>query len=252
MDKRFWGFLLLVAVVLGGIFFITNTHKAGAPSSAKGQLTNHVEGKGSTGVKLVEYGDFQCPACGDYYQAVKDTQAKYSDQITFQFRNFPLFQIHPNAIAGARAAEAAAMQNKYWEMHDLLYTENLKYYGAQQQGSSYPTWIDASNPAKYFDTYAASLGLNVTKFDSDYKSTATNDLVQADLAEGNKLNVDSTPTFFLDGKKITNPNPTVDGFSKLIDAEIKKKGGTPTTSTSSQPAADASGSSSTSASTSAQ
>ncbi len=209
MDKRFWGFLIVIAVILGGVFFVSNTNKAGAPTGS-GTLTNHVEGSTTSGVKLVEYGDFQCPACGQYYQSVKDTVAKYGDRVQFQFRNFPLYQIHPNAIAGARAAEAADLQSKYWEMHDMLY---------ENQAS----WVQTSDPTPQFVSYAKSLGLDATKFQTDYKSASVNDRIQADLKEGQKLGVDSTPTFFLDGKKISNPNPTVADFSKIIDAELAQK-----------------------------
>lgn len=210
MDKRFWGFLIAIALVLGGIFIIGNANKAGAPGDSKATLTNHVEGKGTTGVKLVEYGDYQCPACGQYFPAVKQVVDKYGDRITFQFRNFPLFQLHPNAIAAARAAEAAGKQGKYWEMHDLLY-ENQQ------------AWTPVTDVMPAFVQYAEKIGLNTTKFNQDYKSAAVNNLIQADLKEGNRLGIDSTPTFFLDGKKISPPDPTVEAFSKVIDAEIAKK-----------------------------
>jgi protein-disulfide isomerase len=227
MDKRFWAFLIVIALILGGVFFIGNTKKAAAPASSKGILTEHVTGKGTTGVKLIEYGDFQCPACGSFYPALKQVTDTYGDQISFQFRNFPLYSIHPNAIAGARAAEAADMQGKYWQMHDKLYDENYTQLVAQNQNKSYSTWIDASDPVPLFNDYATSLGLNLTKFKQDYKSTAANDRIQADLAEGNKLGVDSTPTFYLDGKKISNPDPTLAAFTKVLNAEIVKKGGKP-------------------------
>jgi len=220
MDKRFLGFLAVLALVLGGIFFFFNTDKASAPdqkSSATSGLTNHVTGKGTTGVKLVEYGDFQCPACAAYEPAVAQVRQKYGDQITFQFRNFPLTQIHPNAIASARAAEAADIQGKYWEMHDLLY-QNQK------------EWEAVTDTVTVFNQYATQLGLDVNKFKSDFKSSAINDRVQNDLKEGLRLEVSSTPTFFLNGKKISNPNPTLEAFSKIIDAEIVKKGGKPATS----------------------
>jgi protein-disulfide isomerase len=224
MDKRFWGFLAVVVIVLGGIFFITSDNKANAPSGDV-KVSNHVVGQGTTGVKLVEYGDFQCPACGQYYPVVKQIKEKYGDQITFQFRNFPLFQIHQNAIASSRAAEAAAIQDKFWEMHDLLY---------ENQDS----WSASSNPQQVFESFAKQLGLDTAKFKEDYKSSRVNDQVQADIKEGNRLKVDSTPTFFLDGKKISSPQPTVDAFSKVIDSAIEQKTGKkPEAST--QPATDA-------------
>lgn len=215
MDKRFWGILVIIALVLIGIFVLTNTNKASAPgdSSKKGTLTNHIEGKGTSGVTLTEYGDYQCPACGEYYPIVKQVQQAYADQIYFQFRNFPLYQIHPNAIAGARAAEAADLQGKYWQMHDKLY-ENQQ------------VWANEQNPLPDFENYAKQLGMNVTKFDKDFKSSLVNDRIQADLNEGNKLGIDSTPTFFINGNKISNPN-SVDDFKKVIDNAIKQQTGKP-------------------------
>jgi protein-disulfide isomerase len=225
MDKRFWGFLLAVALVLCGVFIFTQTNKAEAPSgNDKGSVTNHTFSKGSTGVTLVEYGDYQCPACGQFYAPVKQVTETYNGKITFQFRNFPLYQIHPNAIAGARAAEAADLQGKYWEMHDMLY-ENQQ------------SWSQTSDPSAAFAVYAKALGLNVDKFKQDYKGSLVNNRIQADLKEGNRLNVDSTPTFFLDGKKITNPDPTLEAFSKVIDAEIAKKDGSTAATPSPTPTA---------------
>jgi protein-disulfide isomerase len=216
MDKRFWVIVVGLAVVLSGVFFFTS-RKAEAPTdnAAKGTVTNHVSGSASTGVKLTEYGDYQCPACGRYYQPVKEVTEKYKDRIQFQFRNFPLVQIHRNAMAGARAAEAADLQGKYWEMHDILY-ENQ------------PSWSESSSVSTTFEGFATSLGMDLTKFKTDYKSKLVNDRIQADIKEGGKIPVESTPTFLLDGKKISNPDPTVEAFSKIIDAEIAKKTGQPT------------------------
>jgi len=222
MDKRFWIILAVIAVVLGGVFFATNRNKPSTDSS-KGTLTSHYEGKNSAGITLTEYGDFECPACGQYYNPMKQVAAKYNDQIRFQFRNFPLYQIHPNAISGARAAEAADQQGKYWEMHDKLYDENYSQQVASAQGSTYATWTTAKDPNGDFNDYAKAIGLNVTKFQADFKSAKVNNLVQADLAEGNKLGVNSTPTFFINGKKISNPDATLEAFSKVIDAEIAKQ-----------------------------
>lgn len=222
MDKRFWIFLVIVAVVLGGIFFVTSDRKAGAPSG-DAKPTSHISGNNTTGVTLVEYGDFQCPACGQYYQPLKEVKAKYADRIAFQFRNFPLYSIHPNAISAARAAEAADLQGKFWQMHDKLFEENYMQQVARQQGGSYGTWVDAGNPEPIYQRYAKEMGLNVEKFKTDFKSPAVNDRVQADLKEGNRLGVQSTPTLFINGKKISNPQATVEDISKVIDAEIAKQ-----------------------------
>jgi protein-disulfide isomerase len=208
MTTRFWIIIVIILVVFGGVlvFHKNNTAKtAGTP-------TNNVEGEGKTGVKLVEYGDFECPYCEEYYPIVKQVAAQYNTQIFFQFRNLPLTQIHPNAFAGARAAQAAALQGKFWQMHDLLYDN-------QNQ------WVSSSNPETLFVGYAQSLNLNVSQFQSDYASTSVNDTIQADIAAFAKTGQpEATPTFFLDGKHIT-PDPTVASFSQFIDAAIKQKTG---------------------------
>ena len=230
MSKQFWGILAAIIILFFGVV-IVNNNKDAKTSGAKGTPTNHVEGKSPKGVKLIEYGDYQCPGCGSFYQATKDVADKYKDSVQFQFRNLPLTSLHPNAFAAARAAEAAALQNKFWEMHGLLYQQSIAYYNAQQSGQTYNTWVGASDPVPFFETYARQLGLNVTQFKSDFASTKVNNLINADVAAfkatGDAM---STPTFYLNGKKIADGDltdksgqPSVEAFSKLIDAALKAK-----------------------------
>ena len=217
MSKQFWIALVVIAAVLGGIVFFTN-HNKPASTGSNGKPTSHIEGSSPENITLVEYGDYECPVCASFYPVVKQVAAKYDTRVAFQFRNLPLTSIHPNAFAGARAAEAAGLQGKYFEMHDLLY-ENQN------------AWVSASNPLPNFETYARSLGLNISKFDTDYASDSVNSAVNADLNAFNKTGDDmATPTFYLDGKKLDNTklidssgSPSVDAFSKLIDAELAKK-----------------------------
>lgn len=206
MSKGFLAVIALVVLVFAGIFAFSG-HKSGTSnksSTSSGQPTNHVEGNGQAGVTLVEYGDYQCPYCEQYYPVVKQVVAKYHNQLRFQFRNFPLVSIHQNAFAGARAAEAAAAQGKFWEMHDLLY-EN------QSQ------WSESSNPAQFFQQYAQQLGLNLSQFNKDYSSDKVNEAINADTAAGNKLKVQGTPTFFLNGKQMQ-----VSADVASFEAQIKK------------------------------
>ncbi len=212
MSNRFVVILLALVVAFAGVFLVTkkkNTSNSGGTNSAA-KLSNHIEGQGKKGVTLTEYGDFQCPACGQYYPLVKQIKAKYASDIVFQFRNFPLTQIHPNARAAARAAEAAGKQNKFWEMHNILYE--------QQQ-----SWSTASDPNSFFQQYAKQLSLDTVKFKQDAASSAINDIINADVAEAERLGANSTPTFVLDGKKIDKNPQDLDGFNKLIDAAIKAK-----------------------------
>ncbi len=202
--------IVVSILALFGIYALTSDKdgkKADSGSSNTSSLSNNVTGDNSKKVSLVEYGDFQCPACGKYHPLVKQVVEKYSKDIQFQFRNYPLQQIHPNARAGSRAAEAAAKQGKYWEMHDKLY-------------ESQASWSSSSTATTIFEGYAQEIGLDLAKYKTDFASDAVNSTINADFAEGTKLGVNSTPTFFLQGKKIVNPQD-LDGFSKLIDEAIK-------------------------------
>jgi protein-disulfide isomerase len=224
MSKQFLGVIVIVILIFVGIFAFTGNKSNGTGSTgsvgSSSTLTQHIEGQGKDGITLVEYGDYECPYCGQYFPIVKQIQTEYNSQIYFQFRNFPLVSIHQNAFAGARAAEAAAMQNQFWQMHDLLYEQNE----LSQSNPSASTWVNASDPTTFFDQYAQQLGLNLTKFKADYASGTVNNLINADMAEGNKLNIQGTPTFFLDGKQIS-VGESASSFETLINAEIAKKAG---------------------------
>jgi protein-disulfide isomerase len=121
MDKRFGLILLIVVALIGGIFIFTK--KDSPTNSSDGTVSNHSSGAGTANVDLVEYGDFQCPACSSFFQIVEQVRATYGDQIKFTFRNFPLVSIHKNAMASHRAAEAAAAQGKFFEMYEMLYQD---------------------------------------------------------------------------------------------------------------------------------
>ncbi|HEX4774519.1 MAG TPA: thioredoxin domain-containing protein [Candidatus Saccharimonadales bacterium] len=221
MSKQFLAVIAAVIIVFIGIFALTNKSGGSSNSNGKaGTLTHHVEGQGQDGILLQEYGDYECPYCGQYFPIVKQVEQEFDKQITFQFSNFPLVSIHQNAFAGARAAEAAALQGKFWQMHDALY-------------ESQSQWTSASDPSSLFDQLAQQLGLNVTQFKSDYASTQVNNLINADMAQGNKLGITGTPTFYLDGKQI-QVGESVPAFEQVIKAEIAKKAGN--TSTTSTPA----------------
>jgi protein-disulfide isomerase len=213
MSKSFWAIIAVIVVIFGGILLFNGNKgdDSGGGKNSSIQPTNHVEGKGTTGVTLVEYGDYQCPYCGQFYPFVKQVAAKYGGQITFQFRNLPLIQLHQNALAGARAAEAASNQGKFWEMHDLLYENQA-------------TWSESRSPQAAFDQYATQLGLNVTQFDKDAASAKTNDIINADIAAFEKTGEEkSTPTFFIDGKLASPQTISADALSKLIDQAIASK-----------------------------
>ncbi len=216
MSKRFWLILIAVALILGGIYF--NQSKKDKTSVAKSSGSQHIEGQGKSGITLIEYGDYQCPFCGEFAPTLKQIATIFNQQITFQFKNLPLTQIHQNALEAARAAEAASLQNKFWEMHDAL-------YATQSQ------WEKLSDPTAAFTEIAKQIGLNTTKFKTDLESSAVNDTINADVNDFLKTGFDeATPTFILDGKQI-QPNNTVAGFTTYIQNEINKKQGKSTTAT---------------------
>jgi protein-disulfide isomerase len=225
VDRRFLAILGLFVVIFAAFVIFGGSKNNSNNSSGSGKTTNHVIGQGTTGVKLQEYGDFECPICGIYYQPLKQLQAQFDKEIFFQFSNLPLVSIHKNAFAAARAAEAADKQGKYWQMHDMLYDN--------QDPSGASGWV-ASNDAlnQYFVGFAKQLGLDVNKFKSDFASTAVNDAVNADLAAFHKTGQDqATPTFFLDGKYVSNSEfsdpktgqPSLDKMVARINQEIAAK-----------------------------
>ncbi len=174
--------------------------------------TDHTQGDASSSVSLIEYGDFQCPACGDYYPVVQQILSAYGSRILFVFRNYPLPQ-HPDAQVAAYAAEAAGLQGKYWQMNDTLY---------QKQND----WTNAAPDkvvSQFFDGYASSLGLNVTQFNKDITSTQVANKVTNDVNGGNSASIDHTPTFFINLKQISNPS-NYDQFKSDIDQALASAG----------------------------
>jgi protein-disulfide isomerase len=206
MNNRF--VIILVVIVLGffGLLFFTKKDNTVQP----GQPSNHTYGEGKSGVLLVEYADFQCPACLRFYPVLQEVKEKYKEQVTFQFKHLPLVEIHQNALISSRAAEAASNQNNFWEMHDKLYENQTD-------------WAESTEPNKFFEQYAKELGLDVEKFKADLAGEETNRTVQADLKEAKDQGFNSTPTFVLDGKKLEDVEPTVEYFSKKLDEAIKSK-----------------------------
>jgi protein-disulfide isomerase len=211
MDKRF--LLILGLVILGLIgLFVFSKNNATAPSgNSKNseQVSNHTKGKKDSSVKLLVYGDFECSACVAFYPTEKAVVDKYIDKIAFTFKHFPLDGSHPNARAASRAAEAAGLQGKFFEMHDLLYEFQT-------------SWVSRSDPLISFTGFAKELKLDIEKFKTDYASESVNSTINSDYKHGQKLGVDGTPTYFLNDKKLDLADiQTVEQFSSKIDEALK-------------------------------
>lgn len=210
MKKTSVGVTAGVLVAVAFLVFFASRNEAEPPSDV------YLNGEQSTGiwlrgnqeakVSIIEFSDFQCPACSAYEPVLQELMRSYSEQVRLDYRHFPLPQ-HQNAEPAARAAEAAGVQGKFWEMHDILFNRQRD-------------WSEAKNAKEIFTGYARDLELQLEKFQADYDSAATMDRITNDVTAATALKVNSTPTFFLNGRKIASP-AAYDAFRDLIEAELK-------------------------------
>ena len=197
-------FLVVFGLLMLSIFLIDRGFSKGGGSSVYDLTYNSEPGKAT----LVEYSDFQCPACRMYYPLVKQLRVDFGDKLIFVYKYFPLKSIHKNADLSARAGEAARLQGKFDEMENILFTKQNEWAGSDQAQS-------------LFVAYALSLGFNREKFLEDIDSSSVKGKVDGDYQEGTRLRVAGTPTFFLNGKKLNNPT-SYDEFKKLIQDSIEQ------------------------------
>jgi protein-disulfide isomerase len=148
---------------------------------------DHIQGKINAPITLLEYGDYECPYCGEAYPIVKEIQERLGEKLCFAFRNFPLANSHPHAVHSAEAAEAAAAQGRFWEMHDLLY---------ENQGA-----LEDEDLAQY----AAGLGLDAERLLREVQSRHHQARVQEDFKTGTRAGVNGTPSFFINGERYDGP-----------------------------------------------
>lgn len=146
----------------------------------------HVKGTGA--VTVVEFSDFQCPACLSVQEPLKQILAKYEGKVELVYRHFPLVSIHKNATLAAYASEAADMQGKFWEMHDMLFTKQAE-------------WSELSDPMSVFVGYSEQIGMDTAKFAADLESQAVKDVVTTDVLASTRYRLSGTPTFFVNGVK---------------------------------------------------
>jgi protein-disulfide isomerase len=160
---------------------------------------DHVRGPSTAAVTLVEYGDFECPFCARAHPVVRELEQRFGETIRVVFRHNPRAFAHPHAAQAAEAAEAAAEQGKFWEMHDLLFTHQHALEEKDLIG------------------YASALGLDVEKFTADLRAHAHAARVHADELSGVRSHVISTPTFFINGSRFQG-KPELDLLAEAIDA----------------------------------
>jgi protein-disulfide isomerase len=144
---------------------------------------DHIQGPTDAAVTLVEYGDYECPYCGAAYPIIKEVQSRMGERLRFVFRNFPIATSHPHAEQAAEAAEAAATQGSFWQMHDLLYENQGRLRD--------PDLRD----------YAERLALDVERFDKELAEHVHAARVREDFMSGVRSGVNGTPTFYINGAR---------------------------------------------------
>ncbi len=208
---KFLGSVGLIIVLLFAYYFYATSSNGASDTTADIVVTqtDHVRGAKDGKVTLVEFGDFQCPACGVWEPIVRQALTDNKDTLKVVFRHFPLTQIHRNALLAAKATEAAGLQGKFWEMHDIIYDKQEE-------------WAETLNAQSFFLTYATTLGLDTKKFTADLTNKAIEDKILAEIKEGTRLGVQGTPTFFLNGKKLENVRDLA-SFNKAIQDAAQAK-----------------------------
>lgn len=166
---------------------------------------DHIKGPIDAKVTIVEFSDFQCPACKAYAPIIKEVLERFPEDVRFVYKHFPLRSIHPGAEPAARASEAASLQGKFWEMHDELFA-NQDAWGRTPSRN-------------LFERYAENIGLDIDQFKRDFDSSVVRDRVNAHIRLSAELGLNSTPTFYVNGKIIRNPL-SADAFAEIIQAEL--------------------------------
>jgi len=158
---------------------------------------DHIQGSANAVVTVIEYGDYECPFCGEAHTIVKEVQNRLGDKLRFVFRNFPLSKIHPHSRRAAEVAEAAAAQGLFWEMHDCLFDHQEA--------------LDDENLRQY----AAALGLDIARLDREMTGQVQKSRIREDMLSGVRSGVNGTPTFFIEGVRYDGPMELEDLLSAI-------------------------------------
>jgi protein-disulfide isomerase len=225
--KRFLPFLIIVLVLVAAvagawIFMRSSRQTTGANANAnantgspvaepKGAEPPHVRGNPSAPVTLEEFADFECGACGGYYPELKKIEAEFGENLRVIFRERPLVPPHQHALLAAQAAEAAGMQGRFWEMHDKLYENQAK-------------WTEASDLVPIFVDYAKQIGLNADQFMKDLNGEEVAKRIFQDGKRAHALGINSTPTFFVNGKEAKDDNWKPPGLREMIKQALREAG----------------------------
>jgi protein-disulfide isomerase len=204
---------VLIAAVIAGLFLFqarrTPPGLQVATTTKLGAQPPHVRGDPQAPVTLEEFGDFECVPCFILWPALKNLEKDYGEKLAVIFRNNPMPQ-HSKALDGARAAEAAGLQGKFWEMYDLLYLQRGK-------------WTRATDPRTEFSEFASQLDLDVERFNRDIVGEEVAKRVTADRERSAALGLDRTPVVFINGNRAELQGDVEQGLKKDIDAALTVK-----------------------------
>jgi NhaA family Na+:H+ antiporter len=216
-DKSYLAFGIIAAVVVAGVaggYFLYQARRTPpgllvATTTKPGAQPPHVRGNANAAVTLEEFGDFECVPCFILWPALRNLEKDYGERLAVVFRNNPMPQ-HPHALDGARAAEAAGLQGKFWEMHDLLYLERAK-------------WIKAVDLRSEFNEFARRVELDLDRFNRDITSGEVAQRVKADKERAAALGLDRTPVIFINGRRAELQGDVETGLKNDIEAALHSK-----------------------------
>jgi protein-disulfide isomerase len=235
--KRILPFIIILAVLgvaLGSAWYLTRTQPASSSSSG-GQTTQspgsqvkpspvavrtgvpgaeppHTMGPPTAPVHLEEFGDFECPPCGAFHPILKEMKEQFGNNLHITFREYPLTQTHPHALAAASAAEAAGMQGQFWEMHGLIFDHQKD-------------WRTQFDVRSVFEGYAKQIGLDVERFKRDVDSDRVEQRIFLDGKRAHSMGVGSTPTVFMNGRELPFEELAPERLRVLIENELRAAAG---------------------------
>jgi len=218
--KRYLPFVIVAVVALATIGSGAMLYRAKRPhissipedktlSAKSGAESAHIRGNPDAPVTLEEYGDFQCPPCGMFAAFLGQLEKEYDSRLRVVFRNFPL-KAHEHAREAALAAEAAGLQGRFWEMHDVLYREQ-------------EAWSKAPNACELFESYGGTIGLDLDKFRKDMDGQEAKARVDSDHQRGESLGIQTTPTLFINNQPVDQKDRNPAGIRAEINAALEKK-----------------------------
>ncbi|MGB7924538.1 MAG: thioredoxin domain-containing protein [Pyrinomonadaceae bacterium] len=217
--KRYLPFVIIIGVLIistvsGMLLYRRSTQPATTTDASSAQPAAnpaHVRGETSAPVTIEEFADFQCPPCGMLHPEMKKIETEYGSRLKVVFRQFPVVALHKHALQAAHAAEAAGLQGRFWEMHDML-------FDTQSQ------WDKADDVRPIFSDFARSLNLDVQRFNTDMDGTEVSKRILEDQDRARVLRVKGTPTVFINGRLIQPAQFSPEGLRAAIDAALREKG----------------------------